>query len=170
VTGHISADLELFCHRVHSGLVGALTLYVGDQGTAEELAQEALLRLSVRWTQVSSFDSPEAWVHRVAINLANSWFRRRAAAQRAAQRVAALPLPRPADSDDAITVRQAVGRLPKQQRAAIVLRYYVDLPAADVAAILLVSPGAVRMLCHRALAALYKSLDLTDIPEDDHAH
>lgn len=67
-------------------LVGALGLYTGDAALAEELAQEALARALLHWDRVGKARSPGAYVHRVAMNLANSHFRRRRAAGRALAR------------------------------------------------------------------------------------
>ena len=55
-----------------------------------------------------------------------------------------------------------LGRLPRQQRAVLVLRYYEDLPDADIAAILDCQPGTVRSLASRALAALREALPHLD--------
>jgi DNA-directed RNA polymerase specialized sigma24 family protein len=69
--------LDAFCRREYRRLVGALSLYCGDPSVAEEVAQEALYRACRRWSQVSQIQAPGAWVHRVAINIANSAYRRR---------------------------------------------------------------------------------------------
>lgn len=79
-------DLSAFCQREHPRLVGALSLYCGDALLAQELAQEALVRVCQRWEQVHAKGSPQAWAHRVALNLAHSWYRRRSAERRALAR------------------------------------------------------------------------------------
>ena len=63
---------EAFCRREYPRLVGVLSLYCGDAGVAEELAQEALVRVYESWRRMHTMASPGAWVHRVAINLASS--------------------------------------------------------------------------------------------------
>lgn len=78
-TRRAPADLAAFCRLEHPRLVGTLGLYTGDADLAEELAQDALLRACRDWDRVRTFAAPGAWVHRVAINLANSAFRSRAA-------------------------------------------------------------------------------------------
>jgi DNA-directed RNA polymerase specialized sigma24 family protein len=75
--------LVAFCEREHSRLVGALSLYLNDPLLAEELAHEALIRIMDAWPRVSAMAAPGAYAHRVAMNLANSWFRRKAAERRA---------------------------------------------------------------------------------------
>ena len=125
---------------------------------AEELAQETLARVWLRWSRVRELDEPLAlaWTYRVAINLTNSWLRRRMAERRARARLAARATDAPVDPDpaDAVAVRRAVAALPRRQRTALVLRYYADLPVAEVAALMGCAPGTVKSLTSKALAAL----------------
>lgn len=117
------AALAEFCRREHPRLVGALSLYCGDPGVAEELAQEALIRAADRWAQVGQMAAPGAWVHRVAMNLCGSWFRRKRADRRAIARVGAeRPYPPAGVDGDAVAVREAVARLPVRHRRVVVLR------------------------------------------------
>jgi RNA polymerase sigma factor (sigma-70 family) len=60
---------------------------------------------------------------------------------------------------DAPVVRQALARLKPRQRAAVFLRYYLDLPEAEIAAALGCRPGTVKSLLHRSLAILKEQLD-----------
>jgi len=60
----------------------------------------------------------------------------------------------------ALALRAALAELPERQRAALVLRHYLDLPAADAARVLGVSPEALRQLCHRGIESLRSSLAL----------
>lgn len=145
-----------FCDAEYPHLVGALTLYTGDRYLAEELAQEALLRAFQRWPQVRLMESPGGWLWRVAVNLTHSHFRRAKVARRARARLeAAAPRPQvDSDSADAVALRRAVAALPDRQKAALVLRYYLDLPVAEVAARMGTSNDAVRSLTKRAVAAL----------------
>jgi RNA polymerase sigma-70 factor (ECF subfamily) len=57
-----------------------------------------------------------------------------------------------------VALRAALAELPERQRAALVLRHYLDLPAAEAAAVLGVSPDALRQLCHRGIESLRVSL------------
>jgi RNA polymerase sigma-70 factor (ECF subfamily) len=129
-----------------------LVLYCGDRGVAEDLAQESLARAVERWAQVGRMDAPEAWVYRVAFNLARSRFRRRAAERRATGRLpfaAAAP-----DATDAIAVRDAVAGLPPRQRAVIVARFYAGLSVAETAEALRCAEGTVKAATHQALRNL----------------
>lgn len=145
-----------FCASEHPRLVGALSLYVGDAHLAEELAQEALLRACRMWPFVSRLDSPGGWTWRVAVNLANSHFRRRQIAGRVHRRVAhgARSVHEDPDSTVVLQVRQAVAALPPRQRLAIVLRFFLDLSVADTASRMRLSEDAVRSLTKRGAAAL----------------
>lgn len=162
-------DLAAFCRREYPRLVGALDLYVGDLYIAEELAQEAMVRASQRWSKVSQLESPGGWTYRVAINLANSWFRRRAAERRAQARIGRVEAHRDPDGADREAVRRAVTSLPERQRTALVLRYYLDLSAGEVARRLGTTPGAVRASTKRAVASLREELghDATILEEDN---
>jgi len=164
-------DAVGFCRRVQPRLIGALTLYCGDRLLAEELAQDTLVRVLDRWETVQAMAAPEAWAHRVAINLANSAFRRRGAERRARQRAqaAAQVPPGVEDHDARLMVRRAVATLPERQRQVVVLRYIADLPIEEVARLMRCAPGTVKSLTNRAVTALSTSehLDLEGL--SDHA-
>lgn len=149
-----------FCAREHPRLVGALSLYVGDADLAEELAQEALLRACRLWPVVSRLDSPGGWTWRVAVNLANSHFRRRLMARRVHLELAdgVRGLHDDPDSAMVLEVRRAVSGLPPRQRLAIVLRLVLDLSVADTAARMGASEDAVRSLTKRGAATLRDQL------------
>ena len=147
-----------FCQRLRPRLVGTLSLLCGDGEVAEELAQETLARVWLRWGRVRELDEPlaVAWTYRVAVNLGNSWLRRRSAERRARARLAARGAGAHLDPDpaDAVAVRQAVAALPRRQRTALVLRYYADLPVLQVAVVMGCSPGTVKSLTSKAVQSL----------------
>lgn len=156
-------DFDAFARREHPRLVGALTLYCGDPAVAEELAQDALVRARERWSRVSAADRPGAYVHRIAINLANSRFRRRAAERRAVARLAGQERTIHHDpcGADGHAVRRAVAALPPRQREAVVRRYFLDESVAEVATAMGIAPSSVKSATHRALEALRTSVDLS---------
>ncbi len=156
-------DYAAFVATEHRRLVGALTLYCGDRDTAEELAQDTLVRCREQWRRVSSADRPGAYAHRVAINLANSSFRRRAAERRAVAKVAMRTDGNHTDpcSADGLAVRRAVSSLPPRQREVIVRRFFLDESAADVATAMGIAPGTVASTTRRALDALRETFDIT---------
>src|SRR5687768_13383272 len=104
----MAEDLAGFCRREYPRLVGTLDLYCGDVDVAEELAQEALARACAQWRRVAGMAAPGAWVHRVAINLANSRFRRLAAQRRAEARTGNTDASRGPDIADSVAIRTAV--------------------------------------------------------------
>lgn len=155
-------ELRAFIERERPRVVGALDLYVGDLATAEELANEAFVRVCERWEEVRRMHSPGGWTHRVAMNLARSYWRRRYAERRAFARAAAREPRSHEDPDgtDAVVLREALAALRPRQRQAVILRYYLDVPAAEVAELMGTTPGAVRVLTHRALERLRTELQL----------
>lgn len=148
-------DLERFCSNARRQLVGALSLYLGDAGVAEELAHEALLRTVDRWADVRLMTNPNGWVQTVAFNLARSHFRRMAAERRAHARFTARETSAGhPDAADVMAVRAALTRLPRRQRQAVVCRYYLDMSAADTATAMRCSQGTVKAHLRSALVAL----------------
>jgi RNA polymerase sigma-70 factor (ECF subfamily) len=137
-------------------LVGQVFLLTGDVHEAEDAVQEAFARASLRWRRISAYDAPEAWVRRVAFNLATN------SARRQRRRLAMLtrlgpPAEVPPLSDDVLALVAALGRLPARQRAPIVLHHLLDQPVEQVAAELGITPSAAKarlLRGRRALAAL----------------
>lgn len=162
VTSH-PEDLVALCLVEHRRLVRSLDLICGDRARAEELAQEALVRLWQRWPKVRRLDRPGAWLHRVGVNLAISEQRRRAAEARAVTRLARTVTDSAPEADlERSEVRRALARLPDRQRAAVVLRYLLDMSVADVGFALNLSAGATRALTFRAIESLRADLALAD--------
>lgn len=153
---HSTASVDETCRREYRQLFGTLRLYVGDPQLAEELAQEALARLIRHWDRVGAMDAPGAWLHRVAINLANSTFRRRAAERRAQERLRSSPVRQAetADSAEVIAVRRAVAQLAPRQREVVILRFFEDLSVRDAALRMGIAEGTVKSVLADAIRAL----------------
>lgn len=132
------------------GLVRLATLLVRDQAVAEELVQEAFVRVAPKLGQI---DAPGAYLRTAVVNLCRGHGRRQAVAARHPQRPAADAAPPPLPPDLA-PVWLALGDLPDRQRQALVLRFYLDLPDDEIARLLDARPGTVRSLISRGLAAL----------------
>lgn len=157
------AALTAFCAREHRRLVGSLTLHCGDPHVAAELAQEALVRLCADWDRVRQLAAPGAWLHRVAINLASSHYRRRRAERGAVARFGRRQVEDAGgDLAGALAVRRAVAALPLRQRTALVLRYYSDLSVEQTAEAMGCAPGTVKSLTSQALTALRAGAGLVD--------
>jgi RNA polymerase sigma factor (sigma-70 family) len=146
-------DQEGFCEQEYGRLLGVLTLYCGDRELARDLAQEALARACAHWSRVAGMDAPGAWVQRVALNLANAHWARRRRERGFAGSIAEAVTSDP-DWDDVLSVRAAVVSLAPRQRAALILRYYADLPVAEVAKVMRCREGTVKALTHQAIQAL----------------
>ena len=152
-------QFEEFYGAVYGRLVGQLYLVTGDLHDAEGTAivQEALTRAAARWSRLREYEVPEAWVRRVAVNLATDGFRR--ARRRLALAVRLRPGPDPDPPTlDRLAVTQALRALPHDQRAVVVLHHLLDQPVDRVAAELGVPAGTVKSRLARARRALAASL------------
>jgi len=140
-----------------AGLSRYALMLAGDPHTAQDLVQETMVRARERWHRVSVTASPERYVRRMLTNLYIDWHRapwRRRVHLRADPAEWAVPddhAQRAADRDE---IWQALTALPRQQRAAVVLRYYEDRADQEIADILGCSVGAVRGYISKALSTL----------------
>jgi RNA polymerase sigma-70 factor (ECF subfamily) len=142
-------------------LVGQVTVVTADRAAAEEAVQEAFGRLWKRWESVSAYERPEAWVRRVAINLAISRWRRLRRLRPLGATVAVAP------EDDVVTrhdLRMALRTIPVRHRHALLLHYVVGLPVADVAREMGVPEGTVKSWLFRGRDALQRSLGREEAP------
>ncbi len=131
-------------------------LLTGDWHAAEDLVQASLVKLYRAWPRLDTNTDPDAYLRRVMINTHRSWWR-----ARWRRETPAAVLPEGAPGDDIADrqahralVRQALARLPRQQRAVLTLRYCEDLPEAEVAELLGCTVGTVKTHAHRGLRAL----------------
>jgi RNA polymerase sigma-70 factor (ECF subfamily) len=122
---------------------------------AEDAVQEAFLRAYDRWDTVRGHEYPRAWVVRVALNAATSWWRRHRREQASPPDRVAPPDAHPMDGDLVL----AVWRLPRRQREVIALRVLADLSTAETARVLGVAEGTVKATLHRALRQLRTHLE-----------
>jgi RNA polymerase sigma-70 factor (ECF subfamily) len=133
-------------------LVGVLAVAAGDRGEAEEVVQEAFIRLLPRWSKISRYDDPEAWVRKVAFRLLANRQRRARMARRLLWNERHEP--EPVEAGDGLDVSRALATLPFSQRQVVVLHHLLDLPVEQVAAELGVPVGTVKSRLARARAAL----------------
>jgi RNA polymerase sigma-70 factor (sigma-E family) len=130
-------------------------LLTGDTHLAEDLVQEAFLRMLGRFENLRKPASFQAYLHRTIVNLSRKHWRRRELESRYAGREQTLK--EHVDAPDVETTDEmwaAVQALPYRQRAAIVLRFYEDLSEHQTAELLDCSPKAVRSLVGRAKDSL----------------
>lgn len=151
---------DTFYARELRPVVGLVFVLSGSSQVAEETAQDAFLDAYRAWDRIGSFDSPGAWVRRVALNRAVSKVRRRANEARALTRLAGRReaiAPLPAEDED---FWRAVRALPERQAHAVALHYMEDRPVADIALVLGCSEGSVKTHLSRGRAALADALRL----------
>ncbi|GGJ97196.1 DNA-directed RNA polymerase sigma-70 factor [Streptomyces camponoticapitis] len=167
--------LEFVTNRSTALLRTAVLLSGGDRHAGEDLLQNALIKAAGRWHRI---DEPEAYVRQILYRQQVSRWRLKG--RRKELTVADPPDPgvdaRTASGADGtgaaelrLVMRDALSRLTARQRAVLVLRYFEDLPEADVARLLGCSVGTVRSTTHRSLArlrVLAPELSLLD-PSDD---
>jgi RNA polymerase sigma-70 factor (ECF subfamily) len=159
-------DFEAFYQASYARLVGQLTVMTGSLEDAEDAVQEAFARASTRWATVRDYDLPEAWVRRVALNLATSGLRR-TRRQRAALARLRLPTTQAAQSIDRLAIQAGLGRLPLHYRQVLVLHYGADLSVEQVAQQLRLPTGTVKSRLVRARAALGVYLEE---PQEERGH
>lgn len=153
---------ELFTRQLPRAVAMAY-LMTGDRGVAEDLAQEAFIRLTGRFRHIRSPEAFDEYLRRTVVNLSLSHLRRRrveraylkkeGAGARPADHQAGLP-----DVATRSDLWALVQELPDRQRAAVVLRYYEDLSERRTAEVLKCSVAAVRSLVARAMETLRASV------------
>jgi RNA polymerase sigma-70 factor (sigma-E family) len=123
-------------------------LLLGDASRAEDIVQEAFMRTFAGWGRLRQPHRADVYLRRSVINLCRSGLRRRPVESRGNRLVHQRDESRTSAWDEgaaiALTVLQAVRRLPPRQRATVVLRYYLDLPEAEIAAVLGTTTGTVK--------------------------
>lgn len=142
--------------RTWGPLIGLLVSIGGSRSDAEEVAQEAYEKLVRAWPTVGRYDDPAAWVRQVAVRSLISRHRRSRVAfsHRVELAEPDWSVDEAEDSDTRLHVRRAMGLLPVDQRAVVLLHHVYDLPVEDVARELQVPAGTVKSRLARARASL----------------
>jgi RNA polymerase sigma factor (sigma-70 family) len=145
------------------GVRRAAIRILGDAPSADDVAAEAFTRAFVRWDRVRTLPHRDAWVIRVAMNLAVDTARARR------RPTPTLGSPEPADpagiAVDRHSLAPALRRLPRRQRDAILLQSLGGLSEAEIAAVLSIAPGTVKSHLHRARHSLRGQLADRDVKE-----
>lgn len=162
-------EVTALYERGYPRLVGLLTSMGGSRCDAEEVAQDAYVKLLAHWSKVRTYDDPDAWLRAVAVRMLIGRHRRATVARLGLRRLAGRPEQQtPGLSPDAVAVAGALRTLPLAWRAVLILHHVLDLPLDQVAAELQVPVGTVKSRLSRARAALTPLL--ADIEETiDHA-
>jgi RNA polymerase sigma-70 factor (sigma-E family) len=149
---------EFVAERIEP-LLRYATALTCDPHLAKDVVQNVLIRAQRGWPRIGSVDQPVAYVKRMITNEYLSWRRRRANRDVVLSHPALAELdPAVEDSTSRYDEREAmlggIVRLPRRQRAVIVLRYYENLTDAEIAAVLGCAEVTVRSHVSRALTAL----------------
>jgi RNA polymerase sigma-70 factor (sigma-E family) len=158
------ADLTELYTAHYRSLVRLAAFLTGDRDNAEEVVQDAYVKVLGSWRGLREPDKAEAYLRTAVVNLSRSRLRRR--------QVAAKHRPEPlrdvasAETSAMRTVQRdavvaALQKLPQRQREAVVLRYFGDLSEAQTAVVMGCSVGAVKSHTSRAMAALRPLLEET---------
>jgi RNA polymerase sigma-70 factor (sigma-E family) len=143
-------------------------LLTGDRRDAEDVVQTALAQTALAWRRVRRKDNPEGYVRRVIVTTHLNAMRRQPWRERPTGLV-----PEHADrpgsaaegaADERDAMWQLLATLPPRQRSVLVLRFYEDLPVAEVAEILGCSQGTVKSQSFKALAHLRAALAAEEAP------
>ena len=152
-----------------TGLGRFAAVLTGDRHLAEDVLQDALIKVQLRWKHVRGLDHPQAYVRRAITTTYLSWHRRWAIrkikpAGDLSQFDHLASTRDPAESvAQTDQVRRLVATLPPRQRAAVVLRFYVGCDDTEAAAAMGCSVQTVRSQISRALANLRAARDLNEI-------
>jgi RNA polymerase sigma-70 factor (ECF subfamily) len=157
-------SFEAFFYEHYESVRRSLAVALADPLLAEELAQDAFTRALSQWRRVSRMGRPAGWVYVVAL---------RAGRRNRARRSQTMVPEETTNADVAdvvvqdVSLAELIDRLPERQRIAVVLRYLVDLPLADVAEAMDCAVGTVKSTLHSALARL--GVELRDAEEEPDA-
>ena len=127
---------------------------LGNRDAAEDVAADALARAHLNWARIAGLPHRDAWVLRVASNLALDAARRKTPEPAAVQHVTFEER-----TVDRITLVRALRKLPRRQRQSVTLRYLAQLSHEEVAAALGIAEASARVHVHRGLLALRSLLD-----------
>lgn len=147
-----------YYRRDYRKLVGLAYVLCGSQWAAEDLAHEALTEAHRRWSTVSNYDDPAAWVRRVMVNKNTSRFRKLRSETKALVRIGNRPVETIAPNEASDEVWTAVRALPRRQAQTIALFYWEDRPLADIAEILGCGTETVKTHLARARRSLATTL------------
>jgi RNA polymerase sigma-70 factor (sigma-E family) len=149
-------------YRLHAdGALRLAYLLTGDRALAQDLVQDAFVKLAGRLAHLRDRNAFPAYLRTTVVNLARMQFRRKRRERASLARQAGLRPPEPMERDFAETeaLRMQLLRLTERQRAAVVLRFYEDLSDSQTARILGCAPGTVRSLVSRAMETLRQEVE-----------
>lgn len=153
----VASSFETFVLEHQTRLFGALCLVTGDRFEAEEIVQEAFLRVLERWDRVSEMDEPAGYLFRVSMNVFRTRRRRVALALR--RSVGAAPSPDVFEAvDDRTVVLRGLAEVSPAQRAALVVTALWGFSSEEAGRVLGARPSTVRARATRARASLRRAI------------
>lgn len=161
------AAFDAFYEESFDRLVRQIAAMCGNAAEAQDCVQEAFIRAWDHRRQLDPEGHPEAWVRTTAYRLSVSRWRRASKFIRATDR-SVLPDPPREPGPDRVAIDRAIGRLPKEQREAIVLFHLGDMTVADIASQTGSPIGTIKARLSRARAAL--ATYLTDALPEEASH
>jgi RNA polymerase sigma-70 factor (ECF subfamily) len=157
----VEGSFEDFFEDEQERLLRLLWMVTGSLQEAEDIVQDAFLRVWERWPKVSAMDSPTGYLHHAAMNIFRNRFRRARLALRTAIG-SDPPVDAFASAEDRISVSSALRSLTGKQRAALVLTDLLGYPADEAGQMLGVRGSTVRSLSSTARAAPRDAKELAD--------
>lgn len=155
------AAVRVLYEERHAELVRFATFITGDSDAAEDVSQEAFMRVYDAWDRLEDHDRALAYLRATVVNISRGRHRRRMVAERnQPPRLVAVP----SAEDDAMgrvgrsAVLEAVSALPSRQRACVVMRHWLRMTESEIAATLDVSIGSVRTHNKRGIETLQRKL------------
>ena len=143
-------SFDAFVAARSRALVRTAYLLTRDHALSEDLVQTALAKAWFHWSRIRE-DNPEPYVRRILVTTYSSWWRRRWTGEIPTEE---LPESMAPAGEDRIDLWDAIGRLPRRQRAVVVLRFYEDLTEAETARLMGSTVGTVKSQTAKALAKL----------------
>jgi RNA polymerase sigma-70 factor (sigma-E family) len=165
IAGGPAMDLSTLFRQHYAELVRLAVMLVGDRPTAEDVVQEVFTKLHARRNRAQPHGDPLAYVRACVLNACRTTLRRRAVLRPfGGGRGPSPELPHESAEQEVIAaegrrqVLAALAALPRRRREVLVLRYYLGLREAEIAAVLGITPGTVKSTTARGLGALARAL------------
>ncbi|MBI9105976.1 MAG: RNA polymerase sigma factor [Spirochaetales bacterium] len=162
----IVESFEQVYEEVFSVLIKIAYYITGDTDVAEELSQEAFLRYISRSVSISTVEQSRYWLIRVVKNLCYNYVKRKGREGRAVDRIKELPMFELSNGEQELvrkekieTVQRALMQLPLKLRTVLILKEYGQLTYKEIAVILKITEGNVKVRVYRARAGLEEILD-----------
>jgi RNA polymerase sigma-70 factor (ECF subfamily) len=160
-TGAVTLQFQEFFEAEYERLGRALYVLTGSVSEADELAQEAMVKVYERWHRVSGMDSPAGYLYRTAMNLYRS--RLRQIKSRASKHIAPDPEPDGFEAvEDRDQLRRLIATLPDGERQALALVEVLGLSTEEAGEVLNVEAVSVRVRLSRARARLRRQVGVGD--------